>query len=176
MKPLISDYYKDQLRQVHKQWGGEWGGAVKGKTSWIVERALQLNSKSILDYGSGYGCFAKEVAELGYDIDVREYEPGYLDTDVMPEPADFVISVDVLEHVEPEYIDNVLEHIHSLMNIGGYFRPCCVPAHGFLPDGRNLHLIVEPPEWWIEKISEYFEVDVNLKTKGHVGMWVSPKR
>ena len=29
----------------------------------------------------------------------------------------------------------------------------CYPAKKILPDGRNAHLIVENPTWWLDKIS-----------------------
>jgi hypothetical protein len=32
----------------------------------------------------------------------------------------------------------------------------CYPAKKILPDGRNAHLSVHEPDWWIEKIKETF--------------------
>ena len=34
----------------------------------------------------------------------------------------------------------------------------CRPANRHLDDGRNAHLIVEPPDWWLKKIGGTFEI------------------
>jgi hypothetical protein len=67
-----------------------------------------------------------------------------------------VICTDVLEHVEPSYLDEVLRNIADKTNKLAYFVICCRPAGQNLPDGRNAHLIVQPHEWWEKKLLEYF--------------------
>jgi 2-polyprenyl-3-methyl-5-hydroxy-6-metoxy-1,4-benzoquinol methylase len=72
--------------------------------------------------------------------------------DVLPKPSDVVVCTDVLEHIEPEKLDAVLDHI---LRLTGYFAHLVIstrPANAVLPDGRNAHLIVETPDWWLEKI------------------------
>lgn len=73
-------------------------------------------------------------------------------------PCDLVVCTDVLEHVEPEYLDNVLNDIHRLMQKVGYFTVHTEAAMKHLSDGRNAHLIQKPYSWWFDKLSERFWV------------------
>jgi len=63
-----------------------------------------------------------------------------------------LISTDVLEHIEPFFLDDVLKDIHNLFQKNAFLIIATSPAKKFLPDGRNAHLIVETPGWWKEKI------------------------
>ena len=66
---------------------------------------------------------------------------------------------DVLEHVEPEYLDNVLETIRSLTEKVAYFViATSLDGTKTLPDGRDPHLIVEDGEWWVDRIYEHLPV------------------
>jgi len=62
----------------------------------------------------------------------------------------------VLEHVEPDLLDNVLAHISSLTRHYAFLNIATVAALKTLPDGRNAHLIVEPPEWWRARLERHF--------------------
>ena len=171
---MISEEYRAQLSQVHRGIF-PWGGAVEGSVPKILKHALELDCKTILDYGAGYGSFKQTADKLGHNFDIREYEPGFADKAGMPEPADYVVCVDVLEHIEPEHIDAVIAHLHRLMNKAGYFAICTVPAYSNLPDGRNKHLIVQPAEWWLDKLEPFFGYTIELKSKAHVKLYVQPK-
>ena len=80
-----------------------------------------------------------------------------------------VFSNDVLEHIEPNYVDQVLEHINSLASNYIWLRIDTIPARKSLPDGRNAHLILESPEWWTTKINNCIDGDIQyseLTNKG----------
>jgi len=79
-----------------------------------------------------------------------------------------VICVDVLEHIEPDKLDNVLDHIASKTNKIFYFKVCLLPSFNSFEDGTNLHLIVEPKEFWLEKLSKYFTLEDIVSPRGHV--------
>ena len=68
------------------------------------------------------------------------------------ETYEFLLCTDVLEHIEPDRIDNVLQYI-QFPTKKVYLMIDTVPRK-FLPDGRNAHLILEQPEWWDIKIKE----------------------
>jgi hypothetical protein len=76
----------------------------------------------------------------------------------MPEPADLVVCRDVMEHVEGDCIDAVLVHIARLALRAAVFAIACHPAHQSLPDGRNTHCSIHPPEWWRERLQQHFEL------------------
>jgi hypothetical protein len=85
----------------------------------------------------------------GYDPSVEEFER-------LPAPADIVVSTDVLEHIEPECLDDVLKHIGSLTLKGAYLNIHTGKAKAILPDGRNAHLIQQPWDWWQSKLKNVF--------------------
>ena len=152
-KMLISDDYRAQNVQMHEiaphfgAHGWHWIGP-------ILKAMRRTGSKSVLDYGAGKGSLAKWFpVEDGYSI--KNYDPATFPEE--PTGADFVVCLDTLEHIEPELLTPVLEHLGSKMRKGGFFTIATGPASKFLPDGRNAHLIVKPAEWWLTKLQMNFD-------------------
>jgi hypothetical protein len=121
------------------------------------DRIVSLGYTDILDYGCGKGTLRIDG--------IKQYDPGLPKFDIPPLSADLVVCTDVLEHIEPEFLDNVLAHIESLMLKAGYFTIGILKARKNLPDGRNAHLIIEPAEWWIDKIVGYFNIVEHKKLR-----------
>jgi hypothetical protein len=150
---MITQYYKDQLRTLHSRdvmWGssaGRWRGDV-------MEHAEQLQAKTILDYGCGKGHLKLLTEKFGFEV--REYDPGIPGKDGPPAVADMVACLDVLEHIEPDQLDSALEHMKSLAFKGALFVAALYPSGTRLPDGRDSHLILESPEWWVAKVESIF--------------------
>jgi hypothetical protein len=80
-------------------------------------------------------------------------------------PAQMVCCIDVLEHIEPEFVDNVLDDLHRLTEALLFCTICTVPALKTLPDGRNAHVTVRPIKWWMDKLFDRF--DVQTMTRVH---------
>ena len=75
-----------------------------------------------------------------------------------------------MEHIEPDLLDNVLDHLRALVKGVGFFTIHTEPAEKVLPDGRNAHLIQQPAAWWLPRILQRFElVTFNRIPKG---FWV----
>ena len=87
---------------------------------------------------------------------VQCYDPGVPEYADPPTPAEMVVCIDVLEHIEPELIDDVLDHLEELTESFLFATVHTKPAGKKLPDGRNAHLIQKPAEWWLPKIMERF--------------------
>jgi len=135
---LMSDEYRNVLEQYHQD-AKDWGRNAGEKRAPLIHRLVKkYKTKNILDYGSGKGSLNEAVQ--AYKI--VSYEPGIPELANLPKPYDIVVSFGVLEHVEPEYIDNVVAYL----DIG------TLPAKHVLSDGRNAHLIVENKDWWLEKL------------------------
>ena len=86
---------------------------------------------------------------------------------------------DVLEHVEPAYLDQVMTHLNQLAEKYIWLRIDTVPAKKILPDGRNAHLILQKPEWWKEKVNEHFTGDIvheNVNKKGKYDVAIEKHR
>ena len=93
---------------------------------------------------------------LGFKI--NNYDPCIAGLDSEPKPAEFVVCGDVLEHIEPEYLDNVLDDIQRVTLNTCYLIIATQPAMKILPDGRNAHLIQEGFGWWAPKLAARFNV------------------
>lgn len=157
---LFSEEYQKQLSILHNT--SKWGGTAAKFFKQYIKPVLPPPPCSILDYGSGQGAFRQSlrgsslVSSDGYKI--TEYEPAHPHLANNNVPCDFVVCIDVLEHIEPNCIDAVLDDLKRCTLSEGYFTISCRKASKILPDGRNAHLIVEPPEWWKEKLEARFKL------------------
>lgn len=144
---LSSSAYRVQLQSMHnsRHWGAD--GA---KHEWAVRKLIdQYQPKTILDYGCGENKLALALAP----IRVSGYDPGISSRMAMPKPCELVVCTDVLEHVEPEKLTAVLDHIYRITGRVAYFVISTKSANAVLPDGRNAHLVVRPAEDWIRMLS-----------------------
>lgn len=156
---LITDNYKNLLIQEHiKQ--PTWGQTAVHRVDKILSYAKNSQDKIILDYGSGSGSFKQYIDKNHKDYTVIEYDPGKPGKDMPPTPQNFVICIDVLEHVEPECIDSVLDDLQRLVLHSGLFTISLIPARKLLLDGRNAHLTLESASWWREKLEKRFKIDI----------------
>lgn len=149
---LYTEEYQQLLREMHAT--KNWGTAGSRFIPEFINLYRELNCTTLLDYGSGQESVRKIIEALRSDIQVRCYDPGVVGREAMPEPADFVLCTDVLEHIEPKCADDVLDHLHSLMLKAGFFSIALGPAKKLLPDGNNAHILQQPWEWWIEKLQK----------------------
>jgi 6-hydroxymethylpterin diphosphokinase MptE-like len=148
---LISPDYLELQKALHAagRYGissGHWADAVRG----VKERE---HCADILDYGCRQGQLRQALGDC-----VREYDPAIAGKDQDPEPADLVVCTDVLEHIEPDCLDDVLLHLRTKVKKRLVFAISLRPAGKTLADGRNAHLIVESAEWWLERLAPYFRV------------------
>jgi hypothetical protein len=70
-----------------------------------------------------------------------------------------------LEHIEPERLGLVLDHLRSKALKRALFSIHLGPAAKVLSDGRNAHLIQEPPEWWLPQIMARFKLLTFVRRK-----------
>jgi hypothetical protein len=158
---LITPEYIKVLKDTHdgyKAKGKRWGVTAEkdhffANTLNVIDR---WKSKAVLDYGSGSSGLRMRMEKEFPDILVTDYEPS--NGHCPPEPHDIVVCIDVLEHVEPELVDDVLLDLQRVMKVGGYISISCSLAIAILADGRNAHISIHPPEWWVEKIMKLFDV------------------
>jgi hypothetical protein len=173
-KALISDRYKAMNKRLHAD-HSDYGIVGGSKATAIVKMARERGFKTILDYGCGKGTFKAAVKKIAPDLTVLEFDPAVKGKDSLPtKQPDLIVALDVMEHIEPEYLDAVLSTMHGLKPRLVVLLISVQPAEKTLPDGRNAHLIVQPPEWWHEKLSKYFRtVDVD-ESMSHFNFTGSP--
>ncbi len=137
MSQLTTQYVK-QLKHLHRTTDFGSGGAKVPK----VLQPYLSNVKSLLDFGCGKGKFSQTIKDFNSNINVYSYDPVTAPIE-LPEQVDVVYSSDVLEHVEPELLDNVLQHIDSCILLL-VFQPChsrCLLATQ-LPDVQSYRQVV----------------------------------
>lgn len=153
---MISEGYRRQNMDLHKA-KPNFGANGKKWAETILKMAGGCST--LLDYGCGKGSLKRRLKELSSGLEVREYDPAVPGKETSPEPADFVVCTDVLEHVEPEHIDAVMRDLARCTGQRGFFVISCRPAHKHFSDGSNAHRIIELPEWWKAKVAEYFRIE-----------------
>jgi 2-polyprenyl-3-methyl-5-hydroxy-6-metoxy-1,4-benzoquinol methylase len=143
----------DQYRQIH-------ASRVYGDTSVKNLRFVRadiklLRPRSVLDYGCGQSRLLDQLG-LGYPVKLIRYDPAIPQYATKPaQPADLLINVDVLEHVEERDLDAVLADMASLCRHAMVIIDT-KPASAVLPDGRNAHVTVRPHAWWRERLLRHF--------------------
>jgi SAM-dependent methyltransferase len=129
---------------------------------------------SFIDFGCGTGRPAKELQKRGYGVLGVDFAYNCLDADVdipflvadlteLPQlSAKFGYCTDVLEHIEPERVDEVLSGIARCVRVGVFFSIAIVDDNfGPVLVGKQLHLTVKDGEWWREKLREHWpQVDI----------------
>ena len=154
VEDLISKSYRAQQRELHARPQG-YGGKGKKWAETVLALAQRFDAGSVLDYGCGTGTLAERLREMpGHHLRVAEYDPAIAGKDGPPAFADLVVCTDVLEHIEPERLSLVLRHLHALARKAVFFVVALDEANKTLLDGRNAHLILEPPGWWATQVAE----------------------
>jgi hypothetical protein len=151
--PLITGEYARLNAALHAS-NPRYGASSARWADRLRALVAQLGSSDVLDYGCGKQCLQGAVPELA----LKHYDPGIAGLDGPPEPADIVFCTDVLEHVEPELLDNVLDHLAALTRKLGFFTIATRPAVKVLADGRNAHLIQQPLAWWMKRLEARFDI------------------
>ncbi len=167
-KNTISEEYRALQQELHKN--PNYGVASFAYAP-FVKQALEVSrAKSLSDYGAGKKNLWKALLQLGVkDIEYIPYDPAFPEYGP-PKPADLVCCIDVLEHIEPEFVGAVLLDLSAITRRLGFFSIATGPAGKFLADGRNAHLIQKPSSWWLPRLCEHFEI-AQLGRDQH-GFWV----
>lgn len=164
----ISPDYLAQQKTLHEN--PYYGVASLQYAPLVMELADQIGATSISDYGAGKQNLQKKLHELGRkNFDYYAYDPVFPEYGE-PRPADIVCCIDVLEHVEPDCLAEVLKDLARITSKLGLYTVHTGPAMKHLPDGRNAHLIQQPASWWLPKLCTYLEI-VHLQREPH-GFWV----
>jgi hypothetical protein len=148
---LISDGYLDEQKLLHEQ--SAYGSRGYNWAYLVAGIAKVEGCASVLDYGCGKGTMGRTLRKSG--VSVSDYDPAIKSASVPPAvAADLVTCVDVLEHIEPDCLDAVLNHIAACTRKILFVAISTRPAKRWLTDGRNTHLIVESGDWWRPKFEE----------------------
>lgn len=154
---IISKEYLDLQKELHLN--PDYGVASLQMAPTVKKIYEDSNFKSISDYGAGKKNLQKKLIELGLkDFQYYPYDPVFPEYG-LPKKADIVCCIDVLEHIEEEYLNNVLDELKNITINLGFFTIATIPAGKFLKDGRNAHLIQKPASWWLPLLCPRFEIE-----------------
>jgi hypothetical protein len=164
---LISDDYQKQQQHLHET--TEYGTMAQHYGPLVSQIVEKLELTHLLDYGCGRRMGLTKPLKVKHRLTYQGYDPGAgLDElATAPVPAQMVCCIDVLEHIEPLYLENVLDHLAELTEVVTFLSVHTGPAMKTLPDGRNAHLTQQPIEWWLPKIWQRFDIQTMQKVGDH---------
>jgi len=154
--------YAETYGKLHAREKAFSGYSIKPYVERIGDLVRNTAADRLLDYGSGkgYQYLARRVHNH-WGILPHCYDPGVRQLRDCPEgPFQGIICTDVMEHIEERDVDRILDHIFSLTdpNRHGFvfFAIACRPAkRKRLPDGRDVHVTIRPPDWWRERLARF---------------------
>ena len=166
---LISNEYRRQQEELHRD--PDYGRASVAFAPLVAQVVEHYGAQELLDYGAGKGRLGIALKQhLPRPLKVVHYDPAVPEWAAAPAPCEFVACIDVLEHIEPPLLDNVLDDLKRVTAKLGMFTVHTKAALKVLPDGRNAHLIQHPAAWWLPKLMERFELTSFTRTGS--GFWV----
>lgn len=156
MKTVITEAYRAEQAALHAK--GNYGTTGMKYGALMGALLRSTGAKSLLDYGCGSQRSLLKTLELPADTVYEGYDPAVPAYADAPLPAELVCCIDVLEHIEPALLDNVLDNLAELCDPFGFFAIHSGPAEKVLSDGRNAHLTQQGPDWWMPRLTQRFEV------------------
>lgn len=157
----FTEEYKRLQHDLHSK--GNYGTSGVEFVPTLFHGIAQLHKKfgavTVLDYGSAGGKTVPAVRDklfLPPNVTDACYDPFVEEYSQEPEPADFVVCTDVMEHVEPECTEAVLDHLQRLTKKLIFLSISLIPANKTLADGRNAHINLRTAEYWLKQIKRRF--------------------
>lgn len=162
-------------RKLHEN--PDYGVASIGYAPLVAQVIEAFGVTEMLDYGAGKGRLGVALREhIPRPLTIHHYDPAVTKWSAPPAPCGFVACIDVLEHIEPALLDNVMNDLQRVTSGVGLFTVHTEAAIKVLPDGRNAHLIQEPPRWWLPRIMDRFELMSFNRMNAGFFVTVQPKR
>ena len=123
----------------------------------------------LIDFGCGTGRPAAQFQRLGASVTGIDHATNCLDQGVnitflqcclwnLPPDllCDYGYCTDVMEHIPPEKVDDVLSEIRRVVRNKVFFQIATFPDGMGKRIGETLHLSVHGPEWWSAKLSKHW--------------------
>lgn len=164
--------YQTVYRQMHRSPRNFSGYSIKASVddiALLAERTrLFLGDEPLrlLDYGcgKGYQYLEKRVHEKWGGELPYCYDPGVPQLSEKPsERFHGVICTDVMEHIEeadvPAVLSEIFDYVADGPSFACFYISCRSSRRKRLPDGRDVHVTIKPPEWWEDRIRRFHRED-----------------
>jgi hypothetical protein len=107
----------------------------------------------VLAWGAGN---SSALEQLWPDATRVKYDPAIPGLDTKPKCGfDCILCTDVMEHIPEEEVGEVFYEM-ALLSRDALFIIHTGKAFNKLPDGQNCHATIQPPEWWVDKLLDYW--------------------
>tara|TARA_B100000886_G_scaffold279795_1_gene203862 strand:+ start:22 stop:552 length:531 start_codon:yes stop_codon:yes gene_type:complete len=168
---IISEKYLLEQKELHKN--PDYGVASLTFAPIVAKICKENKINSICDYGAGKKRLLDALKKENINtFKYFPYDPVFKEYGEAKE-ADLVCCIDVLEHIEPKFVDNTIDKLFEITMKIGFFSIHLGPASKTLSNGKNAHLIQKPTSWWLLKLCKYFDILHLQKHNSHgVGFWV----
>ena len=161
----------------------------------LMEVVLEKEkAKSILDYGCGKGLLYSPTAFNKIKLDKKGrklrdslpnlwqldyydlYDPGYKEYNKLPKGKyDGVICTDVIEHIDENDCDWILDEIFSYGRKFIYLTIACYKALKTFDNGKNVHVNVQTPKYWKEKLDKLHKKYLHLNVYALLDVLIQDK-
>jgi hypothetical protein len=153
---LISETYRSMQTELHEK--GGYGTASIQYAPLVTEMLNNLKITHLLDYGCSRLLNLHKHIKPTHKLTYQAYDPAVEEYAEAPVPAQMVACIDVLEHIEPDLLENVLDDLVRVTEVVLFCTVHTGPAYKTLSDGRNAHLTQQPLEWWFPKLASRFDI------------------
>lgn len=152
----------------HNNWGGG-----------CYEYIHTLNINSLLDIGCGQGVFVNDmqtkfniptiygldIASVKLNTHIQNDKIQWIDSMAhdIPLPdnsVEYITSFDCLEHVLEEDVDAIVDEFYRVCTKGLILRITYRQAAEKSMNGEDLHMTVQSQQWWINKFSRKFKLNL----------------
>ena len=152
---LLSPEYLEQNKALHADRTGYGAGSYRW-SQLVSDLRDEIGATTVLDFGCGKGTLGYALGKPDW---LTEYDPAIPGKDEEPtKQVDLVVCTDVIEHIEPAHLDEVLETLRRLAKKALFLVINTRPSTKTLNDGRNAHLLVKTPAEWRAILEEKFNV------------------
>ena len=171
---LITEQYRAEQAALHAR--GNYGTASLHYGGTVADLLKKTGAQSLLDYGCGSKRSLLQALKLPDTIVYEGYDPAIPDYASDPIPAELVCCIDVLEHIEPALLDNVLDHLGELCDPSGFLLFIPARRKRSCLTGAMPHLTQQGVEWWLPKFKLRFDVLILKSIPSGFALVVKSKR
>ena len=185
MTKLSTEYYEliDEYKKLHADPTMFPGKSTLKYVHYIKSIIRDNKCKTLLDYGSGKGYLYdadsiyckknldKPLHNLWNLSSFKCYDPGVEKFSKLPsddEKFDIVIAVDVMEHIPLSDLEWVLNKIMYHADKAIFLNIACYEALKTFPNGKNVHVSVQEPNWWVDFIKKIWYDKYRSKITMHI--------